>query len=233
MIGAQPVRVQVLGAVRAWRGNELLLGGPKQRAVLAILALSAGRPISRDAMIDFVWTGEDPSRAAAALHTYVAALRRALGRTSSLHDSAIQSVSGGYELNLGVVDLDLARFRRLVDQGRAAAEIGAATEAAAYFADAVGLRHGRLVDGLRSAVRMHPSVVALEQEYLGAAFDCADLQLQLGRPAEVLDWLPQLARSEPLNEPLQVRLIRAFHASGRQAEALAAFEHTQIGRAHV
>jgi DNA-binding SARP family transcriptional activator len=180
------------------------------------------------------------------LHTYVAALRRALGRTSSLNDSAIQSVSGGYQLNLGVVDLDLARFRRLVDKGRTAVELGAVADAAAYFADAVAQRQGPLVDGLRGAVRMHPSVVALEQEYLGAALDCADIQLRQGRPADVLGWLPQIARSEPLNEPLQTRLIRAFHAAGRQAEALAVFEQAraalrddlgvnpgdELGRAH-
>jgi predicted ATPase/DNA-binding SARP family transcriptional activator len=218
-------RVQLLGAVRAWEASgEIRLGGPKQRAVLAVLALSAGQPVSRDVIVDFVWTGDDPSGATAALHTYIAALRRALGNGSDQRDRAIQSRSGGYLLNVEAVDLDVLRFRRLVDEGRAAAEARADAEAAARFGDAIALRRGPLVDGLGSAARLHPTVVALEQEYLGAALDCADVQLRRGQASDVLGWLPELVRSEPLNEPLQTRLIRAYLAAGYQAQALSAFE---------
>ena len=218
-------RVQLLGAVRAWDASrEIRLGGPKQRAVLAVLALSAGRPVSKDVIVDFVWTGDDPSGATAALHTYVAALRRALGNGADPRDRTIQSRSGGYLLNVEAVDLDVMRFRRLVDAGRAAVEASADAEAAARFAGAIALRQGPLVDGLASVVRMHPSVVALEQEYLGAALDCADAQLRRGHASDVLGWLPELVRSEPLNEPLQTRLIRAYLAAGYQAQALTAFE---------
>jgi predicted ATPase/DNA-binding SARP family transcriptional activator len=221
-------RVQLLGAVRAWDSSrEIRLGGPKQRAVLAVLALSAGRPVSRDVIVDFVWTGDDPSGATAALHTYVAALRRALGNGSDPRDRAIQSRSGGYLLNVDAIDLDVVRFRRLVDEGRAAVEASADAEAAARFADAIALRRGRLVDGLGSAARLHPSVVALEQEYLGAALDCADVQLRRGQASDVLGWLPELVRSEPLNEPLQTRLIRAYDDAGYRAQALTAFENVR------
>src|SRR2546430_13856289 len=73
------LRIEVLGPVRAFRGErELALGPPLQQAVLAVLALRANHPVSRDEIIDAVWGDTPPASAANSLHIYIGAIRRAL-----------------------------------------------------------------------------------------------------------------------------------------------------------
>src|SRR5215510_6524118 len=71
-VAARRLRVEALGAVRAWlTDRELALGAPRQRAVLAVLALRANQPVTRDRLIDAIWGYEPPAAATNVVHTYV------------------------------------------------------------------------------------------------------------------------------------------------------------------
>ena len=93
-------------------GVPVPVRGTKQRAVLALLALQRGRPVSADRLIDVLWGEERIANAANALQAQIGQLRRTLGAT------AIVTSEAGYALDVGPDDLDAARFEQLVAQGR-------------------------------------------------------------------------------------------------------------------
>ncbi len=111
----EPLRIQLLGPVRVWRdGQEVPLGPPKQRAVLALLASRAGEVVGVDHIIDALWDGDIPQTATNGVHTYVAGLRRALepGRGRRAAGSILTSVSGGYCLRMDPEQVDATLFAR-------------------------------------------------------------------------------------------------------------------------
>ena len=104
-----PVRVAVLGPVRAWRGEtELELGAPQRRAVLGLLAARANQAVSRDELIDGIWGDELPARSVNALHVHVSRLRAALdpGRAQRTSGQVLQASGRGYLLRLAPGQLD-------------------------------------------------------------------------------------------------------------------------------
>ncbi|MGW2124568.1 winged helix-turn-helix domain-containing protein [Streptomyces sp. NPDC001758] len=115
------VRFSVLGPVRAWRGEqELDLGSPQQRVVLAALLLSRGRPLALGELIRAVWGEEPPTAAVSVLRTYVSRLRKILepGRNQGEPPRLLVSVGDGYLLRIQEDALDLAVFERRVAEAR-------------------------------------------------------------------------------------------------------------------
>ncbi len=117
-------------------GRRLTLGGPKQRAVLAMLLLDANRPVSRDRLIDRLWGESPPPSAAHTLDDYVSRLRRTLGA------ARIERRPAGYLIRVEPDELDLERFEALLEQGRSAAAAGDAAQASAVLGQALGLWRG-------------------------------------------------------------------------------------------
>jgi len=116
------VEFALLGPLEAREGGEpIALGGPKQRAVLTLLLLEAGRVVSLDRLVDALWAGSPPPTAVASLQNFVAQLRKALG------PDAIETRPPGYVVRLEPEQLDVARMRRLV---RAAPTSSASVDAA-------------------------------------------------------------------------------------------------------
>src|SRR5579862_128609 len=116
---------RLLGPLEVWRADELLeLGGLKQRAVLAMLLLRANAPVSTDALIDGLWGERPPASAANALQVHVSQLRKVLGQ------EVIVTRPPGYELRVDPERLDVVRFRRFAEEGRAAfaVDVGRARE---------------------------------------------------------------------------------------------------------
>jgi len=108
------VEFAILGPLEARaEGGPISLGGPKQRALLAVLLLEAGRVVSLDHLVDALWAGEPPATAVASLQNFVAQLRKALG------PDVIETRQPGYLVRLGPEQLDVARVRALVDEARA------------------------------------------------------------------------------------------------------------------
>ena len=118
---AAPLRVQLLGPVRAWRGDEeLALGGPRRRAVLAMLAMNAQRVVSRSELIDGLWDHDPPASAVNSVHVYVAGLRHVLEpRRAHRAPGQVLAASGpGYRLRLEPGQLDAEVLDHHLTQAR-------------------------------------------------------------------------------------------------------------------
>jgi hypothetical protein len=127
------VRVSVLGATEAWRGEQRLpLGSRKRRALVAALALSGGRPVSVDALVDLLWGDSPPDGVAGTLQVYVSGLRRVIEpeRAPRAPATVLVTVEPGYALTLSDADLDAARFDRAVSESHRLLTASAATAAA-------------------------------------------------------------------------------------------------------
>jgi DNA-binding winged helix-turn-helix (wHTH) protein len=109
-VGSSVFELRFLGPVQAVRaGRDVPLGGPRQRALLALLALDPGRVVSAGRLVEELWRGRPPLGAAKTLRSFVSRLRSALAP-----EVALLPRGGGYVLNADPGQLDVARFERLV-----------------------------------------------------------------------------------------------------------------------
>jgi WD40 repeat protein/DNA-binding SARP family transcriptional activator len=214
---------RVLGPVEVLAGDgPLPLGGPKQRAVLAHLILAANRGVTAERLIDEVWGEEPPQAVKSSLESYVSRLRSALGSAGR-----IESAAGAYRLHTEPHEIDLARFEFLLTEARGLAGDDPAA-ALLVFQEALALWRGRPFGDLADHPSFVPEVTRLEGLRLAAIEDRLDVELVLGRHGEVIPEVETLLREEPLRERLWRQLILALYRSGRQADALAAFERARV-----
>ena len=173
---------RILGplAVHA-EGRRLALGGPKQRALLAILLLSADRVVSRDRLIEELWADDPPAAARHALEVNVSRLRKALGANGA-GGSALVTRAPGYVLHVAAGELDLWRFEDLVEDGRRAFEAGDPDAAARAFREAEGLWRGRPLADLEFEPFARVDVERLEELRLAAVEERVDAELAVGPP---------------------------------------------------
>lgn len=216
---------RVLGPLQAWRqAEELPVGPPQQRALLAVLLRRAARPIGLQEMVEGVWGEEPPPNAVAAVRTYISRLRTVLepARKSRSAASLLVSVADGYALKVPSAAVDAARFEQgVTEAGRALAAGDAAGGQRAAVA-ALGLWRAGPLAGLpgpsadawrRRLEELHSTALELR---LGAEID-------LGRHREAVAELADLVVEQPLRERFRALLMLALYRSGRQAEALAAY----------
>ena len=212
-----PLRVCVLGPMRAWVGErEIDLGPGRQRAIFAVLAAHAGRPVGRDELITAVWGDAPPATAAGSVYTYVSGLRR------ELEPGMLSSASGGYLLRVAPDDLDSSRFQRL---RAAAAELlaaGRGRDAAARLDEALALWRGDAYATLAGPF-LELDRQRLAELRLAAAEQRARVLLDYGGDDGLVAELTGLVKDNPLHEPLHELLMRALHRAGRHAEALDVF----------
>ncbi|MEW2289505.1 BTAD domain-containing putative transcriptional regulator [Streptomyces sp. NPDC047841] len=218
-------RFAVLGPVRAWRDEtELVLGPPKERALLALLLSAAGHPVAVHEIVDALWGQNPPDTAVNVVQRHVGALRRLLEPDLPARGTSRWLVrgSGGYRLEVDPDSLDLLRFRDLRQRAEQAAGDGDATGATELLIEALALWRGPAATGITAEVRSHPAFTGLDAEHLAAVKEAAELALEAGGGlgARVLVTLRQAAAQHPLDEGLQARLILVLAATGHQAEAL-------------
>jgi len=212
------VELGLLGPVRAVRaGRELPLGGPRQRAVLALLAVEAGQVVPAGRLIEELWRGDPPPGSATTLRSYVSRLRALLAP-----DATLKASGGGYVLALAPGQLDTGEFERLTGVGRAALGAGDAAAAANRFAEALGLWRGRALADVGEVEPLALEAARLEELRLGVLEDRIEADLALGLHTEVVGQLEQLVAEHPLRERLWRLLVVALYRSERQADALAA-----------
>jgi DNA-binding SARP family transcriptional activator len=213
------LRFEVLGPVRAWRGDaEVELGSPQQRAILAILLLRGGAAVAPDELVHALWGESAPRAAVGMVRSYVSRLRRALDST------VIESVGGGYALPVG--EVDLVEFQRLVNTARDAQRAGDRAAQATALRSALTLWKGTPLAGVRGEYADFERT-RLTQLRLAAIEDLAAADVELGRHVEAAVDLAAVVSEEPFRERPRELLMLALYRSGRQAEALAVFHETQ------
>jgi predicted ATPase/DNA-binding SARP family transcriptional activator len=217
------VEFRILGPVQAVRaGRDLGLGGPKQRAVLALLLLDAGRTVPAGHLIEALWRGSPPPGAAGTLRSYVSRLRVLLRP-----DAVLAARGGGYAISVLPDQLDASRFERLAGAGRDALGRGEAVVAASRFREALGLWRGRALADVADVEALALEGARLEELRLVAVEGRVEADLGLGRHAEVTGELERLVAEHPVRERLWRLLVLALYRSERQAEALAAYRRAR------
>ncbi|WP_328526691.1 BTAD domain-containing putative transcriptional regulator [Kribbella sp. NBC_00359] len=216
------MRVKLLGPIEVEDadGKAVVVAGTKQRAVLAILALNAPRPVPVETLVDAVWGSESVSDARNTLQHQVSRLRKALGR------EAVTSQGPTYVLDISPEDVDAVRFERLATEGRAELRLGDIRAAATVLRRAEQLWRGPALaefDGDWARA----DAVRLEQLRLDVLEDRIDADLRLGRHREVVGELESSVREHPYRETLWALLMVALYRCGRQADALAAYQEAR------
>jgi DNA-binding SARP family transcriptional activator/pimeloyl-ACP methyl ester carboxylesterase len=208
---------RVLGPLEVLDGGRpLALGGRKPRALLARLLLEPGRTVAVEQLVDDLWGEEVPDSAVKMVHIHVSALRKALP------DGVLRTRPPGYALEVDPEAIDLVRFTRLRDAGRAALDAGDAAVAAARLREALALWRGLpLAEFTEPFARTEAA--HLEERGRVCLEDRIDADLALGRHGDLAGELEALVGRQPLRERLRAQLMLALYRSGRQADALAAY----------
>jgi DNA-binding SARP family transcriptional activator/ABC-type transport system substrate-binding protein len=216
----------ILGPLRVFdEGRVLPLGGAKQGSTLAMLLLGRNRVVSRDHLIDGLWGTSPPPSAGSTLETYVSRLRRVLHDDG--HGPRLVTQSPGYRLRVEAGELDLERFETLLDRAGAALSAGDPQGAGNDLRDALMLFRGEPLEDLAHAPFATEEIRRLEELRLGALEQRLDADLAVGRNTEVVGELESLTARNPFREIFWAQLMLALYRSGRQGEALMAFERAR------
>ncbi len=214
--------VDILGPLRVRVGGaDVAIAGRRERCVLAVLALHAGRVASTTTLIDHLWGDDAPRTAGKSLQTAVANLRREVRWTS---DALWLETSGtGYRLNASTDQIDVHLFEASVGAGRTALYGGAPEEALRQLSDGLARWRGDAPADLGSGLAADIESNRLVELRLDAMADRTDAELRCGHPGDVLADLGALCDTWPLRERFHELLMLALYRTGRQADALAAY----------
>jgi DNA-binding SARP family transcriptional activator len=197
----------------------------KQRAVLAVLLLNAGRVVGVDELAETLWGAGPPPSARVSVQNYVGKLRKALGKAGRARIST--QPGGGYQIRAAAGEVDVSRFEALLAAARTAAADGSWQAAAGQAREALALWRGEPLADAGSEVLTAQEVPRLTEMRLQALETRVEADLQLGGHAGVIAELRQLTGLHPLREHLHGLLMLALYRDGRQGEALAAYQQAR------
>jgi len=218
------VEVRLFGQLEVTEGGAAVaVRGTKQRALLALLALQRGEPVSADRLIDVLWGDGQATNPSNALQAQIGQLRRALGAT------AVVTSEAGYALDVRPDDVDVVCFEQLVAEGRRLVADGKAAQGSAVLGEALRLRRGEPLAEFAFVSFADAERTHLDELTLEALESRAEADLVLGRHGELVGELEGLCRDNPLRERLWELLMLALYRSGRQAEALRAYGEARDG----
>lgn len=198
------------------------LGGPKQRATLAILLLNANRVVSIDRLADELYAGAAPVTALKQVQRQVSDLRKVLGPASP-----IETRAPGYMIRVAPEQLDLTSFERLTADATAALAEGAAARAAELLGQALGLWRGPPLADLTYESFARTPIERLEEIRLAALEQHIEAELALGHHGRLIGELQELVSEHPMREQFRSQLMLALYRAGRQAEALETYRRTR------
>jgi DNA-binding SARP family transcriptional activator/tetratricopeptide (TPR) repeat protein len=216
--------IRLLGPVEVQADGQVLeLGPPKRRAVLAALAVDAGRPLPADKLTDRIWGEAAPPQAHNVLYGHIARLRRVLSEAARASGIALRldRRAGGYLLDVDPDQIDLHLFRGLTERAR---EHGRDDRTrAGLLRRALKLWRGNPLSDIRGdwVDRVRDTC---GRQRLDALVDWAAAELRLGNHDVVIQRVHPELDDYPLVEPLAAVVVRALHAAGRGAEALERYE---------
>ena len=195
--------------------GTLLLGGLKQRAVLALLLLEAPKAVSTDRLIDSLWAEQPPRTASTSLQNFISQLRKTLGA------DVLVTKPPGYALAITPDQVDLTRFRHLIATARATTE---PVQRATMMREALDLWRGAPLADFEFEPFAQSEIARLKEERLAVIEERIDADLEAGRHAEIVGEVEALVDRHPTRERLRAHLMLALYRSGRQAEALGVYQ---------
>jgi DNA-binding SARP family transcriptional activator len=222
------MRFALLGPLQAWcAADELDLGPPQQRAVLALLLAGVGRSTSLATLVDLLWANDPPLSGVNVVHKYIGNLRRLFEPALAAREQGrwLVRYGGGYRMEVSDANLDVLAFRRWTDTARQAAWEGKHDEATALFTSALELWRDRC--GMHISPPADRLFAEIDDEYVAAVREAAGSALACGDPDAITAHLRRAAMWAPLDEPVHARLMSALAALGQRAEALSVHQKIQ------
>jgi DNA-binding SARP family transcriptional activator len=217
----------VLGPLSVIRdGVNLAPTAPKQRQLLALFLVNANRPVSMSQVVTELWEYVPPPSAVAAVHTYVMQLRKALHHPASDKEALatpLTTLEQGYRLDVRTGELDLHAFTDRTAVARMSLVDGDHEAAARQLRVALGMWRGKVLADVTAGPLLQDAIDLAERRYLEAVTWRVEAELHLGRHHELVGELRALVHRYPCDETLAGHLMLALYRSGRQADALAAF----------
>jgi DNA-binding SARP family transcriptional activator len=213
------MQLRMLGPVQLQDASgPIYAGGPKERTVLAVLAIHLSDVVSEDTLIDALWPEDPPRTAPRTLQSYISRLRRVLNGSQDL---TIEALPGGYRLSAGPIGIDVAVVEQHASEGRAHAGRDDPEQAAASFALALSAWSGRPLGEFADEAWAQPESIRLSELRKTILEERIDADLRCGRHALLVGELEAQCRADPFRERLWAQRMVALYRSGRQAEALA------------
>ena len=194
--------------------RSVVLGGVKQRALLAVLLLHANDVVSTEQLVDEVWGESPPATVAKSIQVYVSRLRKQLG------EGRLVTRAPGYLLRVDPSELDVACFERLA----AEAEDAQPKVAGEKLRRALALWRGPPLADLAYEPFARAEIARLEELRAAALEQRIEADLALGRHSQLVGELEGLVTEHPLRERLRGQLMLCLYRCGRQAEALESYQ---------
>jgi DNA-binding SARP family transcriptional activator/pimeloyl-ACP methyl ester carboxylesterase len=221
-----PIEFRILGPLEiSADGRPLPLGSPKQGVLLGLLLVHAGETVPRDRLIEELWGEAPPATVDSALHVYLSRLRRLLELAGA--PGALVRERYGYRLLVKTEQLDANRFERLAGEGSEALAAGKPGLAAERLRQALALWRGPALTDLQSKQFAIAAAARLEEDRVAALEQRLEADLALGRHSQLIGELETLVAEHPFRERLRALLMLALYRSGRQAEALRAYQRAR------
>jgi DNA-binding SARP family transcriptional activator len=219
------LRFYLLGPLAVERDATVVpVNAGMQRAVLAALLLNSGRVVPVDELAEVLWGASPPPSARVSVQNLVARLRRVLGDSGH---SLIATQPRGYLITVDADGLDVSQFQAVLASARTAARAGSWDQAAAQATAALSLWRGEPLEDVQSDALGLREVPRLQEMRLQAVETRLDADLHRGRHGDVVIELERLVAAYPLRERFHAQLMAALYGSGRQGEALAAYQQAR------
>ncbi|HZM74449.1 MAG TPA: BTAD domain-containing putative transcriptional regulator [Candidatus Limnocylindrales bacterium] len=220
------VAIRVLGPLEVHIADRpIRLGGPRERKLLAALALDPGRVVPAARLVDVLWESSPPATAGQQINNCVAKLRRSLAE-GGLAPELVRFDSHGYRLCVAGDAVDATRFAAMVAEARAHTADGRLVQAASLYRRALGLWRGEALSGL-DCPALRGAAAGLDEQRLIALEELADARLGLGEHGEIIADLTIWVNNHRVRERLAGQLMVALYRCGRAAEALECYRRTR------
>jgi DNA-binding SARP family transcriptional activator len=228
MEAAIKLNVQLLGPLSIRVNDQTVTpSATKQRKIIALLALNAGRVVTVPTLTDELWAGDPPATTVTTLQTYIVQLRKRLASALPAPANARAFISthhGGYLLQEELCQTDIAEFDAIARRGRAAAEAGDYRAASELLSSALDLWRGPVFADIPTGRALEIEAISLEERRLGILERRIEADLVLNRHSDLLGELRLLTAKHPLNENLSGLMMIALYRSGYAARALEEFQ---------
>jgi len=226
--GPSTIKFAILGPLEIiGPGGPVSITGPRERAVLSVLAAWSEEVVSTDRLTSALWGEQPPQSNVKVIHNLVSQLRKVLGA------DVIETRPSGYVLRVGPEAVDVRRFDRLLHDGRQHAADGRWQDSADALSAAAALWRGSPLDALDGWPPASAEAERLQEQHRCLDEELAEAELACGRHHELVARLEAMAEAEPLRERRWAMLMLALYRCGRRAEALRAFQRARTSLAEV